>query len=133
MANLHVVIANLGTFAFMGLLIASIGIYGVISYLTAQRTRDIGVRIALGAQYGDVIGLILMQGTRLLAAGAALGLLGAYTVDILLQRAMPELPMPGLWLLAAVLSLLAVITMVACYLPARRAARIDPIVALRTE
>jgi predicted permease len=133
MANLHVVIANLGTFAFMGLLIASIGIYGVISYLTAQRTRDIGVRIALGAQYGDVIGLILMQGTRLLAGGAVLGLLGAYTVDALLQRAMPELPMPGLWLLAAVLSLLAAITLVACYLPARRAARIDPIVALRTE
>lgn len=133
MANINIIIANLATFAFMGLLIASLGIYGVVSYLTAQRTREIGVRIALGAQYRDVVGMILRQGGRLLVIGGAAGLAGAYAVDILLQRAMPELPMPGPWLLAAVLLLLATITLIACYLPARRAARIDPVIALRAE
>jgi predicted permease len=133
MANLNIVIANLGTFAFMGLLIASIGIYGIISYLTVQRTREVGVRIALGAQYRDVVGMILRQGIRLLVYGATLGLLGTYLVDTALQRAMPELPMPGFWLQAAVLLLLATITLIACYLPARRAARIDPVIALRAE
>jgi len=133
LANLNLVTANLATFAFMGLLISALGLYGVISQLTAQRTRDIGVRMALGAQYGDILGMILRQGAALFAVSLVVGVPAYFAANMALHRAMPEMPLPGWWLLCTNLLALAAIAFLACWLPARRAARTDPVVALHAE
>jgi putative ABC transport system permease protein len=133
LANIDVIIANLGTFAVMGLLLAALGLYGVISQLTAQRTRDIGVRIALGAQYRDIMAMVMRQGIRLLIIGALVGIPVYLLMNFGLQRAMPEMHLPGLWLLGTTLLLLCAAVLFACWLPARRAARINPVEALRAE
>ncbi len=133
LANLNMVIVNLGISAGMGLLIAAVGLFGVIAQLTAQRTRDIGVRIALGAGYGNIMWMVIGQGARLLLFAAILGAPGYYALTFLLHRAMPEMKLPGVWLLATNLLVIALTTLLACYVPARRAARINPVEALRTE
>jgi ABC-type antimicrobial peptide transport system permease subunit len=133
LANLDVIIVNLGSFAVMGLLIAVLGLYGVISQLTAQRTRDIGVRIALGAQHRDIIAMVLGHGVRLLVAGLLAGLPLYYAVQLLLHRAMPEMPLPGWWLVAVTVGMLGVTALFACWLPAHRATRINPVDALRAD
>jgi ABC-type antimicrobial peptide transport system permease subunit len=117
----------------MGLLIAAVGLYGVISQLTAQRTRDIGVRIALGAQPGDIMRMILGEGVWLFAVGVVLGVPAFYALNAVIGRAMPEIRMPGLWLLGVNVAVLAGTTLLACWLPARRATRISPMEALRSE
>jgi predicted permease len=133
LANLDLVVANIGTFAFMGLLISALGLYGVISQLTAQRTRDIGVRMALGAQYGDILGMILRQGGWLLVVSLLVGVPAYFGANLVLHRSMPELPLPGGWLLGLNLLTLTAVALLACWLPARRAARLSPVVALRSE
>jgi len=133
LTNLNLVIVNLGISAGMGLLIAAIGLFGVTSQLTAQRTRDIGVRMALGAGRSDVLGLILGQGARLLAAGIIIGIPVYYALTVVLRQAMPSMPLPGLWLLATNVTVLAAAMLLACWLPARRATRINPAEALRAE
>ena len=133
LANMDLAIINLGLSAGMGLLIAAVGLFGVISQLTHQRTRDIGVRMALGAQNTDIIRLILQQGLRLLLIGVAIGIPGYFTLARVLQHTMPEMPLPGLWLLAVNLAVLSATMLLACYLPARRAAKVDPMIALRAE
>ncbi len=133
LANLNLVAANLATFALMGLLISALGLYGVISQLTAQRTRDIGVRMALGAQYGDILALILREGASLLVIGLVVGVPAYYAATLVLQRIMSEMPLPGWWLLLVNLAALSGVAFLACWLPARRAARTDPVVALRAE
>jgi predicted permease len=123
----------LGGFATLGLLLAALGIYGVIAGFVAQRTNEIGVRMALGAQLGDVLWLVLGKGLRLTAMGVGLGFLGALAVERLLASVSTELeaksPMP----FVCVAALLVAVAMFACWLPARRAARVDPMVALRNE
>ena len=131
--NINLIVANLGIFAGMGLLIAVVGLYGVISHLTAQRTRDIGVRIALGADYRSVVSMILRQGSVLFGLGMALGLPGYVAVQIMLKQTMPEMPFPGYWLGAVILAILGVATLVASFLPAHRAAQISPLEALRAD
>lgn len=126
-------IVTLGSFAFVGLLIALLGLYGVITQLTLQRHREIGIRIALGATYAAVMRLIFSQGIRLLVWGTGLGLLGAALVAQVYHRTMPELQLPGARFEAGVTFLLCVAGLLACYLPARRASRIDPVVALRAD
>ena len=133
LANLDLVTANIATFALMGLLISAIGLYGVISQLTAQRTRDIGVRMALGAQYGDILGMILRQGGALLAVSLGVGIPAYFAMNLLLHRMMTELPQPGAGLLGLNLLVLTVVAFAACWLPARRAARTSPVVALRAD
>jgi predicted permease len=133
LANINLVIINLGISGGMGLLIAGVGLYGVISQLTAQRTRDIGVRIALGASRGDIMRMVLGEGGWLLATGLAIGVPAFYGLNFLLQRVMPELHLPGVWLLGATMLVLGGTTLFACYVPARRAARINPVEALRAE
>ena len=133
LANIDLVIINLGLSAGMGLLIAAVGLFGVISQLTHQRTRDIGVRMALGAQNSDIVRLILRQGLRLLLIGVILGIPGYFVLTRVLQRTMPEMPLPGLWLLAVNLAVLGTTMLFACWLPARRAAKVDPMIALRAE
>ncbi len=120
-------------FGLLALAIAAVGVFGVTAYTVSQRTREIGVRIALGAQTGSVVGLVLRQGTRAAVAGAALGVLGA----LALGRAVASLlygvaPADPLVLVSATAALLAV-ALLAAWLPARRAARVDPIIALQAE
>jgi putative ABC transport system permease protein len=123
----------LAAFAALGLLLAAIGIYGVTSYSVVQRTSEIGIRMALGAQRKDVLWLVLGRGGRLVTLGAALGLGGAYAVSRLLISIIPTLPTRDPATLVVVSAVLFVIALLACYIPARRATRVDPMVALRYE
>jgi putative ABC transport system permease protein len=123
----------LGAFAAVGVLLAAIGIYGVVSYTVVQRTGELGIRLALGAQARDVLWLVLSKGAVLVLIGAVLGVAGAYGVSRLLVSLIPSLPTRDpMTLLIAGVALVAV-ALVACYIPARRATRVDPLVALRSE
>jgi ABC-type antimicrobial peptide transport system permease subunit len=122
-----------GFFGFLAGLLATIGLYGLISYTVARRTNEIGIRMALGAQRGDVVRMILREAGILLgigiAAGTALSLLAAKTASALLFGLKPSDPLT----LAAAIAALAAVTVAASFLPAQRASRLDPMVALRDE
>ena len=120
-------------FASLALSLATIGIYGVISYAVAQRTHEIGIRAALGATRRDILRLVVGHGLRLLACGLCLGLLAAFVLTRLLTTMLFGVSPTDLRTYAALSILLTAVTLVACYLPARRAARVDPAVALRSE
>jgi predicted permease len=120
-------------FAALGLFLAALGVYGVIARLVSLRTPEIGVRLALGAQLNDVLWLMFSSGIRLVLWGAAVGLLGAFGVSRLMQSIAPGMPGGNLPVTAAVMAILVAVAAVACYLPARRATKIDPVVALREE
>jgi putative ABC transport system permease protein len=117
-------------FAIAALLLAAIGIYGVMAYTVTQRTQEIGIRMALGAQRSDVLGLVVRQGMTLAAIGVAAGLMGAFgltrVMASLLFNVRPDDPTTYL----AISFLLVVVAFLACYLPARRAAKLDPVIAL---
>jgi predicted permease len=133
LANVAVIARLLAGFALLGLVLAAIGLYGVLAHFVLQRTREIGVRLALGAQLRDILQLVLGRGLRLSLLGVVLGLGGALAVTRVLGSLLPALGQPQpLTLAAVVLTLLAVATF-ACWLPARRATRVDPIEALRAE
>ncbi len=123
----------LGSFAGLALLLASVGMYGFISYFVGQRTQEIGVRVALGAQRRNVFGMVLMQGARLAAQGIALGLLAAFAATRLMVGFLYGVQPIDLLTFAALPFLLLAIALLACYVPARRAMRVDPMVALRHE
>jgi putative ABC transport system permease protein len=123
----------LSIFAALALVLAAVGIYGVMAYAVAQRTREIGVRLALGAQPRDVLGMILMGGGKLAAFGLVLGLVGSLGVTYLLRSQLYGVSSTDPVTYASVALLLGLIALAACYLPARRATRVDPLVALRYE
>lgn len=123
----------LGAFASLGLVLAAIGIYGVTRYSVAQRTGEIGIRMALGGQRRHVLFLVLGKGARLSLLGAVLGLGGGYAVGRFLEAEIPTLPTRDPLAIAAVTLVLVGVALVACYLPARRATKVDPIIALRCE
>jgi putative ABC transport system permease protein len=123
----------LGTFAAVALLIAAIGVYGVLSYSVNQRVREIGLRMALGAPQSHVLKLVVRQGMTVSLAGIVAGLAGAFTLKRVLANLLFGVQAHDPLTFLGVASLLGAIAFVACLLPARRAARIDPIVALREE
>ncbi|MEO6196069.1 MAG: ABC transporter permease [Thermoanaerobaculia bacterium] len=123
----------LAIFAGMALLLSAAGLYGVISYLVAQRTREIGMRIALGAQNRDVIRLVMRQGASLTGTGIALGLLGAFAFSRVLESLLYGVSTRDPLIYAALAGVLATIALLATWLPARRASRVDPILAIRAE
>jgi putative ABC transport system permease protein len=123
----------LGIFAGVAVLLASIGIYGAVAYSVEQRTGEIGVRMALGAQTRDVLRLIVNQGMRPVVIGLAIGIVSAFALGRLLTSQLYEVSSHNPALLAASTVFLAAIALIACLVPARRAAHVDPIQALRTE
>jgi len=133
LGNFVILTNQMSLFAVMGLLISALSVYGVISHMTAQRTREFGVRIALGADSTSILGSTLIQGVWLLVFGLALGLAGSFALGRILQSMLSEMSMPGVWLQVIAALLLVVVTLIACLIPARRATRIDPVLALRAE
>jgi putative ABC transport system permease protein len=123
----------LALFAGISLLLAAIGIYGVMSYTVGRRTREIGVRMALGAQARTVLGLVIGQAVVLVAAGLAAGLLGAFGLTRLLSGSLVGISATDPGTFSAVPLVLAAVAIGASYLPARRAVRIDPLRALRDD
>jgi predicted permease len=123
----------LATFSGIALFLAAIGIYGVMAYSVAQRTREIGVRMALGAQRLHVLRLVFGQGFVLLTVGTVIGLLGAFALTRLMHSLLFEITPTDPLTYSAVVGLLAVVAFLACYIPARRATKVDPLVALRYE
>jgi len=123
----------LGTFAALALILSSIGIYGVISYLVGQRTREIGIRIALGAQRKDVMKLVLGEGVKLAVVGAVIGLAAAFGVTRLMSKLLYGVSATDPLTFSAVATVLLGVALLACYIPARRAMGVDPNVALRYE
>jgi predicted permease len=122
-----------GLFALTALLLAGMGIYGMISYIVSERTREIGIRLALGAQSRNILRMVVRQGLGLALAGAAVGLVGALIVSHLMAGLLYGVRPTDPFTFAGVALLLIAVALLACYIPARRAIRVDPLVALRYE
>jgi putative ABC transport system permease protein len=126
-------VSLMSLFALLALALAATGIYGVLSYLVAQRTREIGIRMALGATAGAVLSLILKQGMALILIGTAIGLAGAVALTRLIRTMLFGVSATDSATFALMASLLVVIALIASYIPARRATKVDPLAALRHE
>jgi putative ABC transport system permease protein len=122
-----------GVFAGVALLITVIGLYGLLAYSVTERTREMGIRMALGAQRSDVLGLVIRDGLQLTIMGVVIGLLGAWALSRLMANLLFGVTPTDAVTLLAVVSVLAVVALIACYVPARRATKVDPLVALREE
>jgi predicted lysophospholipase L1 biosynthesis ABC-type transport system permease subunit len=133
MARVSFIMLLLGVAAVIAFLLSGVGIYGVIAYVVGQRRGEIGIRMALGARSSQVSGLVVLQSVRLAAVGVLVGLLGAVAATRVLQSLLFEVSSTDPMILGAVATMLIVLAAAASYAPARRAARVDPVEALRAE
>ena len=133
MATDRFLMLQFGAFGALSLILATIGMYGVISYSVMQRTAEIGIRIALGAGRGQIFIMILRQGSRVVCSGIAIGLIAAFATTRLMSRLLYGVRPTDPITFAAVALLQLVVALLACYLPARKAMSINPVTALRYE
>jgi putative ABC transport system permease protein len=132
-ATQRITLVLLGLFSALALVLAAIGIYGVISYSVAQRSHEIGIRMALGAKRGDVLRMILAQGAKIAGVGVIIGIVASFCLTRLMTSLLFSVSAADPATFAGVAITLALVATLACYLPARRALRVDPIIALRCE
>jgi putative ABC transport system permease protein len=123
----------LGVFAFIALVLAAVGIYSIIAYSVAQRTQEIGVRLALGAQAGAILKMVVGQGMKLVASGVALGLVASFSLTRLMSNMLFGVSAFDPMTFGSITLLLTLVALLACWIPARRAMRLDPMIALRYE
>jgi predicted permease len=133
LADRRSIMVQLDVFAIVALVLASIGLYGVISYLVGQRTQELGIRLALGAQRKDIFRLVLSHGMKMALVGVALGLIAAFALTRVVSRLLYGVSATDLPTFAVIASLVTAVAVLACVIPARRATKVNPLVALRYE
>jgi putative ABC transport system permease protein len=132
-AGQHFATLLMFVFAALGTVLAAIGLYGVLTYVVSERTQEIGIRIALGAERGDVLGMVLRQGMALVAVGMVAGLMGALALGGLMRSLLFNVSPTDPATFVTIAMLLGAVALLACWLPARRATRTNPMEALRYE
>jgi ABC-type antimicrobial peptide transport system permease subunit len=129
----YLFVQMLGIFATLALILSGVGLYGLVAYTVGLRTQEIGIRMALGANRKKILGQVVGEGMKLAVTGAAIGMVLALPLPRMLESLLEDFRVSGTWVYFLIPVVICVVALLACYVPARRAARVDPMVALRYE